>query len=482
MLRSVKTSVFLVTMVFVSAMVMNCGQELPLKELAIAKTQVERAERLKAEEYSPDEYQEAKKSLAEANDYAAEEKASDSKKSADYAISKAYDALEKTLPKLVAKTREEAVANLDMADEANAAETSPEEFKKATSLKDAGEAKLTSADASLAAYLREESDEKAKETKRDQALNEYEEAYNLFLESKKSGQDAKAVALEKSDSVRKSAEEVDASLQKAGRYYNGSNPAVEEEKARIRSAFADIEAGKLKSAEEKIKTAKAASTPLLAASVKDHAKERNTQARDVVEDANGRFTSLNSDSLMKAPATKDSYSSAQENLGAANESLASSTNLYEQEKYEDSLSQSEEAIRLAEISIDQVETIKLNGLANNDTKKKDRGTKVEDTTNKNDNKETVAENKESTDASDEGGSSNLKDLGKGWKQYTVARSNPADCLWRIAKKSDVYNNSKLWPRIFEANRGKIKNKNLIYPKQKLNIPPKTGKIGSPPSK
>jgi hypothetical protein len=480
MLLKLKTPVLLVTMAIAVSVILNCGQELPLKELALAKSQVERAEKLKAEEYSPDEFQEAKKSLIEANDYAAEEKASESKKSADYAISKAYDALEKTLPKLTAKTREEAVANLDAAEEANASETSPAELKKATELKDAGDAKLTAADASLAAYLREENDEKAKEAKRDQALNEYEEAYNLFSESKRSGLDAKAVAMEKSDSIRQSADEVDASLQKAGRFYNGNNPAVEEERARIQSAYADIEAGKLKSAEEKIKTARAASGPLLASSIKDHAKDRNSQARDVVEDANVRFADLNSDSLLKAPATKDSYGSAQENLGAANESLASSSNLYEQEKYEDSLAQSEEAIRLAEISIDQVETLKLNALADNkDSKKQDRGTTVTEDKTKKDSKTTQTD---TTKESEEGASANLKDIGNGWKQYTVAKSSPADCLWRIAKKSDVYNNSKLWPRIYEANRGKIKNKNLIFPKQKLNIPPKTGKIGSPPRK
>jgi hypothetical protein len=485
MLHKLKTNVLLVTMAFAMGTILNCAQELPLKELALAKAQVERAENLKAGEFSPDEFQEAKKSLIEANDYAAEEKASDSKKSADYAISKAYDALEKTLPKLTARTREEAIANLDAAEEANASETSPEEFKKASALKDAGDAKLTAADGTLAAYLREEKDEKQKETKRSQALNEYEEAYNLFLESKRTGMDAKAVALQKADGLRQSADEVDASLQKASRYYNGTNPAVEEEKSRLQSAYADIEAGRLKTADGKIKTARAASGPLLASSIKDHAKSRNSQARDVVEDANVRFADLPSDSLLKSPSTKDSYGSAQENLGAANESLASSSNLYEQEKYEDSLSQSEEAIRLAEISIDQVETLKLNGLAvTTDSKKKDRGTTPSDKlATKKDAKtktDTTTPNEESTNEG--AGSRGLKDLGDGWKQYTVSKSNPADCLWRIAKKADVYNNSKLWPRIYDANRGKIKNKNLIFPKQKLNIPPKSGKIGTPPGK
>ena len=45
-----------------------------------------------------------------------------------------------------------------------------------------------------------------------------------------------------------------------------------------------------------------------------------------------------------------------------------------------------------------------------------------------------------------------------------------DCLWAIAKKKKVYNDPFLWPVIYEANKGKIKKANLIYPGQKLKIP------------
>ena len=45
-----------------------------------------------------------------------------------------------------------------------------------------------------------------------------------------------------------------------------------------------------------------------------------------------------------------------------------------------------------------------------------------------------------------------------------------DSLWAIAKKKNVYNDPFLWPVIYEANKGKIKKANLIYPGQKLNIP------------
>ena len=43
-----------------------------------------------------------------------------------------------------------------------------------------------------------------------------------------------------------------------------------------------------------------------------------------------------------------------------------------------------------------------------------------------------------------------------------------DCLWRIAEK--VYGNGFLWEKLFKANRSKIRDPNLIYPGQILNIP------------
>ncbi len=49
--------------------------------------------------------------------------------------------------------------------------------------------------------------------------------------------------------------------------------------------------------------------------------------------------------------------------------------------------------------------------------------------------------------------------------YTVKKG---DCLWVIAKK--YYGDGKLYPKIFNANRNKIKNPNLIYPGQVLTIP------------
>ncbi len=64
------------------------------------------------------------------------------------------------------------------------------------------------------------------------------------------------------------------------------------------------------------------------------------------------------------------------------------------------------------------------------------------------------------------------------KDYTVVKG---DCLWKIAGKSSIYGNPRLWPKIWDANKngivsGKpstIPNPNRIYPGQVLCIPSMT---------
>lgn len=51
--------------------------------------------------------------------------------------------------------------------------------------------------------------------------------------------------------------------------------------------------------------------------------------------------------------------------------------------------------------------------------------------------------------------------------YTVL---PGDCLWMIASYLSVYSDAKKWPEIYEANKEKIKNPDLVYPKQVITIP------------
>lgn len=51
--------------------------------------------------------------------------------------------------------------------------------------------------------------------------------------------------------------------------------------------------------------------------------------------------------------------------------------------------------------------------------------------------------------------------------YTIL---PGDCLWLIASYLSIYSDAKKWPEIYEANKDKIKDPDLIYPNQVITIP------------
>ncbi|MDI6766003.1 MAG: LysM peptidoglycan-binding domain-containing protein [Bacteroidota bacterium] len=57
------------------------------------------------------------------------------------------------------------------------------------------------------------------------------------------------------------------------------------------------------------------------------------------------------------------------------------------------------------------------------------------------------------------------------KTYTVGTwAKDRDCLWNIAKKKDIYANAWMWPKIWQGNRDKIKDPDIIKPKWVLKIP------------
>ena len=53
------------------------------------------------------------------------------------------------------------------------------------------------------------------------------------------------------------------------------------------------------------------------------------------------------------------------------------------------------------------------------------------------------------------------------KLYEVKKG---ESLWRISGHKDVYNDPSKWKKIYEANKNKIANPNVVYPGQRLVIP------------
>ncbi|HTR80957.1 MAG TPA: LysM peptidoglycan-binding domain-containing protein [Bacteroidota bacterium] len=53
---------------------------------------------------------------------------------------------------------------------------------------------------------------------------------------------------------------------------------------------------------------------------------------------------------------------------------------------------------------------------------------------------------------------------RSWSKYR-------DCLWNISKKKKIYDSPFLWPKIWQANRDRIKDPDIIHVGQRLMIPP-----------
>lgn len=65
----------------------------------------------------------------------------------------------------------------------------------------------------------------------------------------------------------------------------------------------------------------------------------------------------------------------------------------------------------------------------------------------------------------------MKSTGGKENTYTVGTwARTHDCLWNIAKKPNIYGNAWLWPKIWQGNRDKIKDPDVIKPKWVLRIP------------
>jgi nucleoid-associated protein YgaU len=47
---------------------------------------------------------------------------------------------------------------------------------------------------------------------------------------------------------------------------------------------------------------------------------------------------------------------------------------------------------------------------------------------------------------------------------------PGDSLWRISSREEIYGNGAEWRRIYESNRGALRDPDRIFPGQELSIP------------
>lgn len=186
------------------------------------------------------------------------------------------------------------------------------------------------------------------------------------------------------------------------------------------------------------------------------------EASAAVEDAEKEMVNLKAElekgnlkrNLAKSDEAQESLKNTEEQLSAAQQSLTNAGQTLEKQQYSESVDHSKEAIRLAKLVKDQIPALLV---LIKEGKKADILTQGQQ-----------PEQKPGTE------------LAEGWKSYTV-RLIPErrDCLWRIAEYKNIYGDPFKWTRIYKANKGQIKNPDLIYPGQVFDIPPASGDITKP---
>jgi nucleoid-associated protein YgaU len=127
--------------------------------------------------------------------------------------------------------------------------------------------------------------------------------------------------------------------------------------------------------------------------------------------------------------------------------------------YEESIQESREAIRLANL-VREGSALSARELARLEEERK----KAEMTRSENRDSESTAAS-ESAEKSVKDDKSEPKG-----QRYTVRKTRPAESLWRISSKKEIYGKGSKWKKIYDANRDKIKNPDRIYPGQELVIP------------
>ncbi|MCB1191469.1 MAG: LysM peptidoglycan-binding domain-containing protein [Leptospiraceae bacterium] len=444
---------------------------MPIRSLSKAKEEISRAKELGADKQAQPEYEEAKKYLLKTHELAtAEEPEVEAvKNSADYARNKASDAIEKTLPSIVSKAKEDAGQSIKSAENANAENFASQEFNQAKELLDEGDSASGQAQAQLNSYPNLE-DSESKNKARSEAFDTYEVAHKKYLDSIKASKKAKAISLTKTQVLLDSATETEERLPLIDKYSNGTKrEQINGVKKELNEGIANVQDGKVKDGQTKIDNAKKSTDEMYSSVVRPYAQNQISTAKDKIQDAGKEINSIDKSKVGEDEELSNSLLNAEDNLKAANESLNSSTEFLDKEKYEDSIEHSKEAIELADKSI----LISKNIAARLEKKKE----KVTHIAGRSDTLEIGEDDKDDEIVyiePDKKNKAKPKPVKKKKRlrsrTYKVKSKNPTDTLYRLSRK--FYGSDKYWKKIYKANKSRIKNPNKIYPNQVLIIPPK----------
>ncbi len=416
----------------------SCGDTVPVKKLTDAKKAIMSAEKAGANIYAPKKLQEARAALhlgheqveKDEKDKAAE-KADEAKKLAELAL---IITQTKVAHKFANDTRESAQNNIVRAENANAQMYAPEKLKEA---KD----KYAIADKDLAEQKKEldalDNDNNASYEQYKKLEEKLKETGEVAKKSNEAAKEAYNICAQEVPKIRQNINDIEKTIVTAESL--GGNKYAPEKLQTARNELANAKnmtnEMKLKLALRHMENAKTNADEALILTQKKRAEEKISQAVDYAGQA---------EKSVAADYKKDQLNGAKESLSTAQKSM-------EENRYNDAYSHADESIRLSkEVIGAEPEYIAMMQRKNQQAKGK-----------------TLEEQKKEYEAI----IAFWDRMEKDGKTHTVKWNKKyRQTLWRISVR--FYKDARLWPRIYRLNQDKINDPDMIYPNQKLIIPPK----------
>lgn len=387
-----------------------CEVKVPINEFSKAREAVDLAKSVNADQYSPLEFTEANNQLLKAHEVLIkDENIDDSIKNSEKSYEKAMEAYNKSAVLFAADSLKKADDAISAAEIVYAERLSPDTFAQSRELYTSANEKFENKDYIASHALSEESYNKAVKAKDESIDNKYQ----------------LQVKIDEVHSVLSKVKQYDYEEYASENYSIASSRTEEAEKNykedAIKDGFEAVETAKINADEAYKLTMEGVTSGKLAA------------AEDVVAEAGNSSGAV----------------VAEEDLAAAKEALNNARMLKNSGSYEESITYSNEAIRLGNNVIEEGNKAAV-AAANNNTD--DSAVVVEDT------EEKKPEPKKGFVSEDE---DFFYYKAKTWEKNE-------ECLSSIANK--YYKNAKAWKRIYNANKDKIKNPNLIRPGWIIKVP------------
>ncbi|MCL1833751.1 MAG: LysM peptidoglycan-binding domain-containing protein [Leptospirales bacterium] len=503
-----KNFILVLTSIMCVMLISSCDVDIPIKEMSAARNGIAEAKKYDAEKYAPDELKNAEDLLIQSHKNLIDGKSDEARKSANDAILAAGNAKNRSLPQYADSKIKQSDEMYDLADKAYAEKFSPDKFAQGKNFNSEAKTEYSQGDYVKAAELAVSSSDSFTAAINDSMQNSSSISSEISSAEKrladlKRDKDSGAAAnnLTRAESSIKNARgafdkkdfktswrEVDSAKKEL------DNASLAINKQRVSSSIANVRAD-IKSIQvdglpQNITAdLDSASTELNGAelslgqnNIRD-AESRVSRAESLVNGAkikikvNEAAAALNKvESKLAEARSKDSDKKYNDNLNKAEGLIKSGKALAASGKFVDATNNADEAENIINAALNSMEIDRQNMIVSAAAEEEedgefaadDKDSEIDRAIADSSSKEDVIEDSELSVPNDP----NYK-AAQG-KTYIVQwKKKDTDCLWKISKK--VYNDSSYWPAIYVANKNQIKNPDLIFPGQKLVIPPKPGK-------